>query len=464
MNSRPNNRGKRRVRSVATSVLYRLKLGRSRRLMDQSSSWNQWLFAPAVAGLFFPQRKALGLDARESTPGFKRQLVILNAEVRSLKRVRIVVDRILGQKVSTNTVERICLDVAEDLATAERREWDGVIDGEVPVPSLAIVEFDGGRIRTRKTDCGPGVHLEATGWNETKNAIFVSAVSTPSDVDPQPDPPPCFLDRDHVAKIAESMKIQENTGSDADQIDGDADGVRAEQSTSTDAHKPRRLLRTFVSGLDAPREFGQRMRREANRRRFDEASRKAFVGDGLASNWKIQRTHFKDYVAVLDFVHAVSHLFDASVACFGKTETAWSAYCAWMIRIWRSDVTSVIDDLKLHQQRIGEPPEDASDDDPRERLRLEIGYLEHNIDRMDYARFRREGLPTTSAWMESAVKELNYRVKGTEMFWNNPSGAEAILNLRAASLSDYDRLVRLLTNRPGRSTLRRRQKLTPQAS
>ena len=142
MNLRPNNRGKRRVRSVATSVLYRLKLGRSRRLMDQSSSWNQWLFAPAVAGLFFPQRKALGLDARESTPGFKRQLVILNAEVRSLKRVRIVVDRILGQKVSTNTVERICLDVAEDLATAERRAWDGVIDGEVPVPSLAIVEFE----------------------------------------------------------------------------------------------------------------------------------------------------------------------------------------------------------------------------------------------------------------------------------------------------------------------------------
>ena len=153
--------------------------------MGQSNLLNLSFFAPAVAGLFFPQRKALGLDARESTPGFKRQLVILNAELRSLKRVRIVVDRILGQKVSTNTVERICLDVAEDLTAAEQREWSGVIDGEVPVPSLAIVEFDGGRIRTRKTDCGPGVHLEATGWNETKNAIFVSATSTTSASDPQ---------------------------------------------------------------------------------------------------------------------------------------------------------------------------------------------------------------------------------------------------------------------------------------
>ena len=172
--------------------------------------------------------------------------MILNAEVRSLKRVRIVVDRILGQKVSTNTVERICLDVAEDLATAERRAWDGVIDGEVPVPSLAIVEFDGGRIRTRKTDCGPGVHLEATGWNETKNAIFVSAVSTPSDVDPQPDPPPCFLDRDHVAKIAESMKIQKNTGSDEGKKE--EKGVRS-NSVRHDDRSPRQesdwsMLRT----------------------------------------------------------------------------------------------------------------------------------------------------------------------------------------------------------------------------
>ena len=48
------------------------------------------------------------------------------------------------------------------------------------------------------------------------------------------------------------------------------------------------------------------------------------------------------------------------------------------------------------------------------------------------------------------------RIKGTEMFWNNPVGAEAILQIRAASLSDDDRLVRFLTHRPGQSTLRRR--------
>lgn len=427
--------------------------------MDQSKSLKRLRTVPRVGGLFFPQRKALGLDPRESTPGFKRQLVVLNAELRSLKRAAMVADRVLGQKVSTNTIARICLDVAEDVLAAEQRDWKSVITGEIAVPSLAIVEFDGGRIRTRKTACGPGVHLEASGWNETKNAIFVSASSTASEVDPQPQPPRCFLDPDHVAKLAESTKIGDNS-SENTRSTNDADVVASvdesnEATSQCDAHKPRRILRTFLSSLQSPKEFGKRMRREAKRRRFDEALRKAFVGDGLPCNWKIQQTHFKDYVAVLDFVHAVTYLFEVSVICFGKTDQAWSAYCDWITRVWQSNVAGVIDDLKVHQKRLGDAPADAAVDDPRERLRLAIGYLENNSDRMDYARYRREGLPTTSAWMESAVKELNYRVKGTEMFWNNPAGAEAILCLRAATLSDDDRLTRLLKKRPGQTTLRK---------
>ena len=247
----------------------------------------------------------------------------------------------------------------------------------------------------------------------------------------------------------------ETEASNDDSADEATPAENADQSSERDAHKPQRLLRTFLSSMSTSQVFGPQMRREAQRRRFDGARRKAFVGDGLPCNWTIQKTHFRDYVPILDFVHAVSHLFAASVACFGKTEEAWNAYTTWMCRVWQSDVVSVIDELKSHQRRIGEPPDGVGDDDPRECLRLEIGYLENNGNRMDYVSYRCQGLPTTSAWMESAVKELNYRVKGTEMFWNNPSGAEAILRIRAAALSDDDRLVRLLTNRPGQATIRR---------
>ena len=37
--------------------------------------------------------------------------------------------------------------------------------------------------------------------------------------------------------------------------------------------------------------------------------------------------------------------------------------------------------------------------------------------------------------MESTMKELNYRLKGTEKFWSD-EGGEAVLQLRADSLSD----------------------------
>jgi len=410
------------------------------------------LTAVTVDGLFFPQREALGLDPRESTPKFKRQMVVLNAETRSFARASIVMKRVVGLDVSAKTIERITMEVGNDLEVAEQTQWQNVLEGKVPVPSLAIVEFDGGRIRTRQTGCGPGVHLEAQGWNETKNAIFVSATSEIFEADPQPEPPACFLDAAHVAKLTEMAKTKEPTGSDACE---DELSEEILEVLSQAAHKPQRILRTVISSMKKSKDFGFQMDREAKRRKFDQATRKAFVADGLSCNWTIHAEHFKDYVAVLDFTHAVSYLFTASLACLGKVEAAWEAYLGWVTATWRGDVAKVIDELLVHQQRIGMPPDDATEDDPREQLRKVIGYLKNNRQRMKYDEYRREGLPTTSAWMESAVKEINYRTKGTEMFWNNPEGAEAILQCRAGALCDDDRLVRLLTRRPGQSTLRR---------
>jgi len=41
------------------------------------------------------------------------------------------------------------------------------------------------------------------------------------------------------------------------------------------------------------------------------------------------------------------------------------------------------------------------------------------------------------------------------MFWNNPTGAEAILQIKAASLCDDNRLIRARSYRPGKATQRR---------
>ena len=66
---------------------------------------------------------------------------------------------------------------------------------------------------------------------------------------------------------------------------------------------------------------------------------------------------------------------------------------------------------------------------------------------MDYPRYRREGLPVTSSLVESLVGEFNGRVKGRDKSWNGPEGAEAILQVRAAVLSEDDRLARYFAQR-----------------
>jgi hypothetical protein len=112
-------------------------------------------------------------------------------------------------------------------------------------------------------------------------------------------------------------------------------------------------------------------------------------------------------------------------------------------------VGQVLVELSVWQSKLGEPPPKTPETDPRQIIASTITYLTNNRDRMKYAAYRQAGLPITTAWMESLVKEMNYRIKGTEMFWNDPEGGEAIAQVRAASLSEDDRLSKHLHTRSG---------------
>lgn len=83
----------------------------------------------------------------------------------------------------------------------------------------------------------------------------------------------------------------------------------------------------------------------------------------------------------------------------------------------------------------------------RRVVELTIGYVERNRERMDYPRYRQLGLPTGSPLVESLIKQINHRVKGTEQFWND-GGLEAILQVPAAYLSQDDRAERHHEQRP----------------
>ena len=89
--------------------------------------------------------------------------------------------------------------------------------------------------------------------------------------------------------------------------------------------------------------------------------------------------------------------------------------------------------------KLGEPPPDAGGDDPREVLRVSRVYYENHASRMDYPQYRREGFPLTSSLMESTVKQVSRRVKGSEKYWSSVGG-EGMLRLRGESLSDDEPL------------------------
>ena len=312
---------------------------------------------------------------------------------------------------------------------------------QVPnMPGAVAVEVDGGRYQRRAE--GQGCGARSPQWREDKVACLVTLASAPHEIDPRPDPPDCFLDREHVRRMAQCPRGEEPGPA------GENTPAAPEPAPAVTDWPPERLVRTCVATTHDSETFGRLVGAEAKARNFEAATRRAFVADGQAYNWAIQRRWFKDYTAVADFIHVLGYVWLAAGATGDGEREQWDRYARWMRGCWQGGVSDVVAELDAEQQRIGEPPEDAEATDPRAVLSRVRGYLANNAGRMNYPEYRRLGLPVTSSWVESLIKEVNYRVKGTEKFWNQ-DGAESVLAVRAAVLSDDDRLAEHLAARPG---------------
>jgi hypothetical protein len=271
---------------------------------------------------------------------------------------------------------------------------------------------------------------------------LVTLESRTCDSDPQPEPPDCFLDRKRVGRLTECSIAAEP------EISGESVEPTPTRKPDPINWQPERLVRTCVATTRDSDEFGRLVGAEAKARNFEAASRCAFVGDGQAYNWAIQKRWFAKYVAVVDFIHVLGYVWQAAGATGASEHEQWERYTRWLRGCWQGRVSEVLVELDAEQERIGTAPADAEATDPRVVVSRVRGYLRNNAERMKYPEYRKAGLPVTSSWVESLIKEINYRVKGTEKFWNE-SGAESILAVRAAALCDDERLAKHLTARPG---------------
>ncbi len=203
--------------------------------------------------------------------------------------------------------------------------------------------------------------------------------------------------------------------------------------------------------LPAPK-FGLLMAAYAWAMGFFQAQRKGFVGDGSAANWDIWERHFKPYgfVPILDFIHALTYVYNAAMA--GRpARDGWTTYLKWITWVWQGRVPEVITELEARQEELGPPLSEHSETDPRKVVAKSLTYLKNQCTRMNYPEYRRQGLAITSCHIESTVKQLNYRVKGSEMFWSD-DGAEALLQLSADLLCDSRPLDTFWARRAARMT------------
>jgi hypothetical protein len=361
------------------------------------------------------------------------------AKAPSFKEASEDLQALAAVSISARHLQRVSERVGREWAQARDQEVEAfreqrLVCAYAAAPPAAAVMLDGGRVQPRAAESGRGV--QDPKWRATKVACCLSLSSQEQAAAPQPEPPRKFLDPARVAAVAAGVKTR-----------GRPARGRTAKSEARKRRKPRRRrsasnkrVRTVVASLADSDTFGWQMAAAVQRRGLARARRKACVCDGQHYNWTLFALHLLPwgFIGILDFVHLLAYLYDAARAWKQDPRAAWKQYVQWLRWAWSGQVKPLLASLRRAAAQLGKPPPDAADEDPRRVLSDTLTYVQHKRARMDYPRYRRLGLPTSSAPVESTIKLLNRRLKGSEKFWLK-GGADAMLQVRAAYLSEDDR-------------------------
>ena len=314
-------------------------------------------------------------------------------------------------------------------------------DYKEPPRGAAVVMLDGGRVQTRADDAGRGV--SDPGWRESKVACCLTIETKTHAVDPQPEPPAKFLEPTNAARLASEVKRRTRPATERNNANRRASQASKKKAGKKSKRRKRARkcprVRTVIATMENSETFGWQVAAEAHRRGLDRAQRKACVCDGQAYNWSIYEMHLlpAGFIAVLDFLHLLAYLHDAAYALGGADEArAWKTYKQWLRWAWSGKVGALLSALRAAVAAL--KTKGSTTAARRQTVEETLTYVTNNRQRMNYPEYRCLGLPVSSAPVESTIKQINRRMKGSEKFWLE-GGAETMLQLRAAQLSQDDR-------------------------
>lgn len=387
------------------------------------------------------------------SPGLLKKIEYAGGNGRSFETAAESLDRLAEFSISGKHVERLTERLGKERADLRDKAKAAMKARKLrsaykQPPVVAVISVDAGKAQFRQEDKGPGVH--GAHWGDTKVACLQTYTNVGYDKDPKPDPPEAFLDLAGVEKLCREMERVRGAGADKQPAEKEPEPKNARKKKRRKERprkkQPQRLVRTVVATTSAVEEFGWMVSAEAMQRKMYAAKKRALIGDG--GNWidPLKQMHFPDWILILDFLHLLVHLFAAARLAHARdSRAAWKLYERMLRDAWGGRVQAVIDTLKSQLSRMRADASNAKE--ACRVVELATAYVEQNRERMDYPRYRRLGLPVSSSLVESLVKQVNHRVKGTEQFWNN-GGLEAVLQVRAAYLSEDDRAEAFHEKRP----------------
>lgn len=394
------------------------------------------------------------------TPAVLHRIVWAGANLGSFSQASDALDVLAGIDLSAKRIRRITEQVGQDRLDERRQQvarfQDQPLMQRITSPAnangvaLGVVLLDGGRYQRR--DHFGAADYAGSHWKEDKVGLVLHMDSVVHDRDPHPAFPEWLAHADVIAQIAAlgmpDDKAQPRSAAVSEPLDAaDGDG---DPSADWDQLTPQLLSREVIASSDCGEEFGWHLEQAAWRCGVVDAPRMAFVADGASVNWTIHRQHFSQMTGILDLMHALSYAWKAAKALDDP-----AAYERYARAIWQGAVMLVIDELARHLQTSGTASETSPADDPVQRA---LTYYTNHQHRMNYPKYRQQGLPLTSSHIESTIKLMNIRMKGSEKFFRHDTG-ETLLQLRADSLSDSQPLTMFwadwLQNQTGANTYRK---------
>jgi len=443
---------------------------------------------------FFPQSRMLGIDLGHYSNSMLDLITYSGANKLSFREASVDLRKMSGQTVHEKQVERLTKRIGLERIAERQAEIDYYVglplttrceempDGVEALAEnqVAVIMVDAGMLQLRDVPEEPGESEESSAlaametetfeeddddqekpsgrhWREDKVGRADVVESVVSENDPHPEIPKTFIDFKRVSKIVRGLKksaalrAEEETEAELS-VESQSPAESEDAPEKVEYRGPKLEKQRVVASRQSWPNFAVMMACTAWMLGFAKAARKAFVADGARAIWRVWQSRFSSYVPILDFIHALSYVYSAAKAVGGNCEAeGWRLYVQWITWVWQGNVAAVIDQLQHRQNELGTPEKGESETTVRSVVAKSLRYLKNNQDKMKYSEYRKQGLPLVSSLVESMVKQIGRRVKGTEKFWGE-DGAEAILQLRADYLSDGDVMENFWTRRQAAAT------------